>query len=82
MLDSAIRYQDIRDEAQMTPHHTTSVNLRLPHDCPSTAPTTAPRLPLYFTNKLANRVEKQVLQYIEYVFYSVGDIVGKIQGQS
>ena len=57
MLDCAIRYQGIRDEAHITPRHTTSVNLRLPHGCPSTAPTTAPPLPLYFTNKLANRVE-------------------------
>ena len=53
MLDSATRYQGIR------PHHTTSVHLRLPHDCHSTAPTTAPRLPLHFTNKLANRVENK-----------------------
>ena len=59
MLDCAIRYSGIRDEAHITPHHTTSVNLRLPHDCPSTAPTTAPRLPLYFTNKLANRVKNK-----------------------
>ena len=59
MLDSAIRYQGIRDEAQITPHRTTSVNLCLPHDCPSTATTTAPRLPLYFTNKLANRVKNK-----------------------